>query len=144
MTGFVAIDHCREYIIVSFRGSKSVRNWGTDFEFIPVQTDLCDTCNVHAGFADCWNDARPGVISSVVQSHNDWPDYQLVVTGHSLGAAIATLAAAALRRDGHSLELVGTIPVRSLRFTHRSEPVHIRLSPCRQLRYGQIPHRTGS
>lgn len=42
-----------------------------------------------------------------IESIDDsYPSYSLVVTGHSLGAAIATIAAAQLRNEGHPAALV--------------------------------------
>lgn len=42
---------------------------------------------------------------AVKQASTSFPDYQIVVTGHSLGAAIATLAAAQLRNSGYTVAL---------------------------------------
>lgn len=89
-----------------FRGSSSLRNNFTDFDFPLVVSDLCTGCLVHDGFWDSWFEARAGVMKSIMAAAKDYPTYQLVVTGHSLGGAIATLAAAQLRTEGHTAALV--------------------------------------
>ncbi|KAF2738367.1 alpha/beta-hydrolase [Polyplosphaeria fusca] len=70
-----------------------------------VQTDLCNGCTAHSGFWRSWVDARKGVLAAVKIASNSHPDYELVATGHSLGGAIATLAAAQLRNDGYNTTL---------------------------------------
>jgi Lipase (class 3) len=64
-------------------------------EYVPYPADSseCENCAVHSGFMYLWNAARENlvpVVQGLVDSH---PDYQLVLTGHSLGGAIAGLAA---------------------------------------------------
>lgn len=38
----------------------------------------------------------------------EFPEYEIIVTGHSLGGAVASLAAAQLRNDGYDIALVST------------------------------------
>lgn len=50
-------------------------------------------------------------VSSAVASHvasaaAKYPGYTLIATGHSLGAALAGIAATVLRKDGYSVQLV--------------------------------------
>jgi thioesterase domain-containing protein len=46
------------------------------------------------------------VIDAVTQARVEHPDYQVVVTGHSLGGALATIAAGVLRTSGVATDLV--------------------------------------
>lgn len=46
-------------------------------------------------------------MKAIESADDSYPNYSLVVTGHSLGGAIATLAATQLRNEGHSAALVG-------------------------------------
>ncbi|RMZ72284.1 lipase precursor [Pyrenophora seminiperda CCB06] len=105
VTGFVAVDHTNQLIVISFRGSASLDNWRTNLDFDVTQTDICSDCTAHSGFWHSWLDARDRVLPAVQQASASFPRYRIAVTGHSLGGAIATLAAATLRNSGYSVAL---------------------------------------
>jgi alpha-beta hydrolase superfamily lysophospholipase len=46
------------------------------------------------------------IVSKLASAVQQYPGYAVVITGHSLGAALATLAAAELRTQGYSMALV--------------------------------------
>ena len=97
-TGFIAIDNTCKLIVLAFRGSVSGANWHGDFEVNRVHTDLCKKCHVHKGFWKAWNDVKEVSFKSVEAVMGQYPDYRFAITAHSLGGAIATLAAADFRR----------------------------------------------
>ncbi|KAM7183476.1 Alpha/Beta hydrolase fold [Rhypophila sp. PSN 637] len=103
--GLIAIDPARSLIVVSFRGSISVRNWITDASFTQIPCTLGIGCLVHAGFASAWSEVSAVVLAGVASARAANPPYTVVSTGHSLGGAIATLAAAYLREAGHPTDL---------------------------------------
>lgn len=105
VTGYVALDPTHELIIISFRGSASIQNWITNLDFDTVPNPLCPDCTVHRGFWQSWLDARPAVTAALAQLHAANPTYSVIATGHSLGGAIATLAAADLRTQGYNVAL---------------------------------------
>ena len=105
VTGFVAVDHTNKMIVISFRGSQSLDNWLTNLDFGFTDTDLCSGCSAHSGFWNSWVDARDTVIPAVKAAAKQYPSYQIAVTGHSLGGAIAPFAAAQLRNQGASVAL---------------------------------------
>lgn len=53
----------------------------------------CANCTVHAGFLTSWRNTRCTIIPHVEAALEEHPDYQLVLVGHSLGGAVAALAA---------------------------------------------------
>ncbi|KAF1934258.1 alpha/beta-hydrolase [Didymella exigua CBS 183.55] len=105
VTGFVAIDHTNNVIMVSFRGSQSIDNWLTNLDFGLTATDICSGCTAHSGFYQSWLDARDTVTPAVQAAVKKYPAYKVSVTGHSLGGAIAPFAAAQLRNKGLAVAL---------------------------------------
>lgn len=105
MTGYIAVDKTRGLTILAFRGSKSVRNFIADGDFPLVPTDICDGCTADEGFWNSWLEARTGIMATLKSTHAQYPSSKVVVTGHSLGAAIAELATAEIKKGGTSADL---------------------------------------
>jgi triacylglycerol lipase len=91
------------YTVVAFRGSKSLRDWLTDFEFRRVRNDLGDL--VHEGFYRAWLSVREILCNHPSLQHSNTP---LLLTGHSLGGALALLAAEGLLHCGFDVRGVYT------------------------------------
>lgn len=79
-------------IIIAFRGTSTTMNWISDllasqkkFKYLKEQ------CLTHRGFTDVYSSARSSLLSALNKLPASKP---LTVTGHSLGAALATLCAA--------------------------------------------------
>lgn len=139
VTGYVAVDHTNKMIIVSFRGSTTVDAWITNFDFDTTNTDICSGCTAHHGFWNSWVDARDRVTPAVKQASTTYPSYKIAVVGHSLGGAIASLAAASLRNSGLTVALynfgspriggskissyISNQPGGNFRVTHWNDPV---------------------
>ena len=60
----------------------------------------CANCTVHSGFMTSWRNTRCIVVPHVEQALRDYPDYELVLVGHSLGGAVAALAALEFQARG--------------------------------------------
>lgn len=106
VTGLVAVDSTNRKIVVNFRGSQSARNWLNNLDFTAIPSDICSQCRVHQGFWRSWLEARPRILTAIKEAAAQNPGYGIVATGHSLGGAIATLAAANLRNSGYNVALV--------------------------------------
>jgi len=105
ITGFVATDSTNKLIVISFRGSRSIRNWITNLAFAVVPTTVCSDCPGSAGFWNSWLEAQSNVLTAVTQARAQFPSYKIVATGHSLGGALASFAAAILRKNGLTVDL---------------------------------------
>lgn len=53
----------------------------------------CTNCTVHAGFMNSWRHTRPHLVPHLDELIKFHPGYQLTLVGHSLGGAVAALAA---------------------------------------------------
>ncbi len=73
--------------------------------FVKSDCDFVAGCKFHTGFRDAWNEVAKDVVSAVKTTKSRYPRYKIVVTGHSLGGAVGTIAAANLRRDGYDADL---------------------------------------
>ena len=85
--GFVASSS--DLVLVCFRGTESTADWLSNLKVIPKAVNELGS-SVHAGFWEQFEALRPQ-LESLMSPHNQLP---LLVTGHSLGGAVAALAAA--------------------------------------------------
>ena len=58
----------------------------------PADPPKCTNCTVHTGFYTSWLNTRKVILPHVSEALAKYPTYQLVLVGHSLGGAVATLA----------------------------------------------------
>lgn len=84
-------------LVIAFTGTKDARNLAEDLDAIPVffqGTRLAiNCCYVHKGFRDGWLALRDWC-KAVILANRAQGIQQVVMTGHSLGGAEATCAAA--------------------------------------------------
>ncbi|QNP96650.1 lipase 8 [Yarrowia lipolytica] len=126
ITGYLAVDHVKKEKYVVFRGTFSLADAITDMQFLlsPFLVDVpalntfsandttaeaqthCEGCKIHDGFSKAFTETW-GNIGEDLQKHLDAnPDYQLYVTGHSLGAAVALLGATSIKLKGYDPILI--------------------------------------
>jgi hypothetical protein len=86
-----------EALIVTVQGSESSRDWLNNLKIIKTEFH---GILAHKGFAWCAESILPDVLAAIARD----PEKPVVLTGHSLGGAIATLLAVALRP--HPVKLV--------------------------------------
>lgn len=116
--------------VLCFRGTTRFRQWLMNLNALPISWDrandpACDTEDrvyVHQGFRLLFDRLWP-LVEPHLQETEDEP---LVITGHSLGGAFATLAAAVSPVRPRSLTTFGSPRVGNLAFASRLDgiPIH--------------------
>lgn len=88
--GFVGHMPSQKAIYVAYRGSSSIPNWLDNINTFSKDYKLCAGCTVHTGFYQAEQIVIDSVEAMVRRQLTAHPNYRLIVTGHSLGAALAT------------------------------------------------------
>ncbi|KNE72071.1 hypothetical protein AMAG_16009 [Allomyces macrogynus ATCC 38327] len=100
---FVAVRGGAREIIVVFRGSVTADNWLKDFDFVlvaypyarpPAAGLAARDVRVHRGFVQVYEAVRHDLLATIAVTAQRYPHATIIFTGHSLGAAVTTLAAA--------------------------------------------------
>merc|ERR1711904_427275 len=95
---YTGYDEASNTIFVSFRGTVATkfRNWWSDLSSIKlVSTELCQApdCMVGEGFLTAYEGLKSHVVGAVKKLRQATPRARTTITGHSLGAALATICA---------------------------------------------------
>ena len=136
----ITINDVDKRICVVFRGSESLSDWYYDLYVIKKQ--IKDDVWVHGGFYKQLhdNDVYKNIVQHIKTQLETHPDYTIYITGHSLGAALATLFGYLL-----SDEIENNITVVSFAsprvgnsawkksFEEKSNLTHYRITNCRDV-----------
>jgi hypothetical protein len=116
--GYLAINKNQKLIILGYRGTDDITNWILNIQIKFANAGLPapnQNANVHTGFNKITNALLPASESRLVAALAKYPDYKVVLTGHSLGGAIATLT-------GYRLAEKGTIPYNKINIITYGQP----------------------
>ncbi|XP_068613374.1 diacylglycerol lipase-beta-like [Brachionichthys hirsutus] len=112
---YVALDHKREAILVAVRGTLSLRDVLTDLsaecENLPIE-GVAGACYAHKGICQAATYIYKKLVNDGIlnQAFSVAPEYNLVITGHSLGAGAASVLAVLLRNSFPTLECYAFSP----------------------------------
>ncbi|KAJ3304782.1 hypothetical protein HDV03_002323 [Kappamyces sp. JEL0829] len=93
---YVGVNPDQKRIVVSFRGTQSVRSVIVDVLFAldpATKVNPAFKGRVHTGFAATYLLLRDKAISNAVALAKKYPSYSITFTGHSLGGAMAAMSA---------------------------------------------------
>eukprot|EP00796_Vickermania_ingenoplastis_P003864 gene3865-2741_t len=101
--GLSGVWHRKRLIVLAFRGTANTDNWIKNLKFrhrqypnsdcAGTQTDRSGYCAVHAGFLEIFESIQSIIREDVQFLRDQHRAYKLLVTGHSLGGAVAVLSA---------------------------------------------------
>jgi predicted lipase len=91
----VGINYENSEIVVAFRGTNGMdyENWCTNINAFQSDYNSISGAKVHTGFLQAYKDVREKVIHQVTEYIRLPSKMKIFVTGHSLGGALALLAA---------------------------------------------------
>lgn len=118
----LSVDHALKGIVISVRGTVAWVDLLVSIQASPVPLRDCMEGSKHfghRGIVQATNELLQELFDAsrqplFAQALNDYPDYSVFVTGHSMGGSIAALAAQELRRrlpDARSVQAVAFCPV---------------------------------
>ena len=104
-TGYVAEVPGKEFIVLVFRGTETWSNWMTNLRIAKLgingDTGVFPHGNMmHKGFWQAWTKVQAGIFGALTNWYDNHPNninWPIKIVGHSLGGALATVAAPMVR-----------------------------------------------
>ncbi|KAL0081865.1 lipase [Phycomyces blakesleeanus] len=90
--GFITRNDKTKTINLVFRGTNSFQNFFTDITLITQSYPPVKNARIHVGFYTAYLDVQKSVISTMIEQISKYPSYNVAVSGHSLGGALAVIA----------------------------------------------------
>ncbi|KAK4388474.1 Lipase [Sesamum angolense] len=103
LQAFVGVAADLNAIVIAFRGTQetSIQNWVEDLYWKQLDSDYpgVDDAKVHHGFYSAYHNTslRPGILNAVQEAKELYGDIKIMVTGHSMGGAMAAFCGLDLR-----------------------------------------------
>jgi len=97
-----AVEEDAPIIAISFKGTQrtSLKNWIENLKLVRSAREMsCAGCAVHSGFVELWDSVSAPLVADVRRLLEAHPRARIVITGHSMGGAVAVVAAYVLQHD---------------------------------------------
>lgn len=90
---YVGYEHSLRSVVLSFRGSQDLENWIVNLQFAKTVPYGDNKGKVHSGFYHGYLDMKPMLLPYIRALMQRFGSANILCTGHSLGGAMAQLAA---------------------------------------------------
>jgi hypothetical protein len=98
--GFAFVAESPDLVVLSFRGTQSQKNWNTNFRAFLVHPENTNAkLRVHQGFYQAFKELADAGLEEKIAAVERVTGRPLYITGHSLGGALAQIAAAVFGSD---------------------------------------------
>jgi hypothetical protein len=93
-------------LVIIFRGTQTFENYKTDAKFILKDMGtICKGCKIHSGFISAYEEISNQVLEKYESLRKRYKGYKTILTGHSMGGALATIASVYLKKEGLDFDL---------------------------------------
>ena len=96
---FVHKNDDKRRIIISIRGTANLKNWAMNLQFWMKENSWFQH-KIHTGFLSMSQDIQKQILPFLEK------EYEIILTGHSMGAAIATIIGAYLDNQDYDVEVI--------------------------------------
>lgn len=118
--GFMAVDPKLSTIYIGFKGTSSLSDWINNLDVFNTKYEpqvlkdssfgiagsCCNGCKVHRGFESFIRKSGSEILNMIIELKEEYPKHDIVLFGHSLGAALALLTAIEIRLLGYEALVV--------------------------------------